>query len=198
LGQRADARADEEGVMEKPDEVLFRRAGLADAQAVARLHADSWRRHYRGAYSDAFLDGDVEQDRIEVWTERLSGYSDGTATILAEDGDRVVGFANVVFDDEDGYGPLIDNLHVVFDRKRGGLGTRLLSHVAVAALGCGARGLHLWVLEQNTAAQAFYSARGGRCTGRRPARPPGGVPGRLNGSPTTLRYAWADPALLIV
>jgi hypothetical protein len=27
------------------------------------LHADSWRRHYRGAYADAFLDGDVLADR---------------------------------------------------------------------------------------------------------------------------------------
>jgi hypothetical protein len=42
-----------------PASVSFRAAGQDDAHAIAELHADSWRRHYRGAYSDAFLDGDV-------------------------------------------------------------------------------------------------------------------------------------------
>ncbi|MDQ6849097.1 MAG: hypothetical protein M3070_03765 [Actinomycetota bacterium] len=27
--------------------------------------------HYRNAYSDAFLDGDVAADRLTVWTDRL-------------------------------------------------------------------------------------------------------------------------------
>jgi len=39
--------------------VGFRPARASDSEAIAALHADSWRRHYRGAYSDAFLDGDV-------------------------------------------------------------------------------------------------------------------------------------------
>jgi GNAT superfamily N-acetyltransferase len=37
-------------------DLRFRAAGPGDAQAVAGLHADSWRRHYRGAYADSFLD----------------------------------------------------------------------------------------------------------------------------------------------
>ena len=177
---------------------VFRRAGFDDALAVARLHADSWRRHYRGAYADAFIDGDVERDRLQVWTERLSTRDGTTATILAEDGSCLVGFAHVIFDENDQYGSLIDNLHVVFARKRGGVGTQLMSHAAAAVVGRGRGGLHLWVLEQNTAAQDFYEDRGGTCTGRRLVSPPGGVAGRLNGSPVALRYVWADPALLIV
>ena len=30
----------------------FRHARDSDAHAIAALHADSWRRHYRGAYSE--------------------------------------------------------------------------------------------------------------------------------------------------
>ena len=52
-------------------ELQFRLAGPADAGAVAKLHAESWRHHYRGAYSHAFLDGDVVADRLAVWTDRL-------------------------------------------------------------------------------------------------------------------------------
>jgi hypothetical protein len=37
--------------------VRIRVADSSDAPAIAALHAESWRRHYRGAYSDAFLDG---------------------------------------------------------------------------------------------------------------------------------------------
>jgi hypothetical protein len=43
--------------MRDPASVSFRAAGRDDARAVAELHADSWRRHYREAYSDAFLAG---------------------------------------------------------------------------------------------------------------------------------------------
>ena len=54
-----------------PASVSFRAAGQDDAHAIAELHADSWRRHYRGAYSDAFLDGDVAGYLLVVWTDRL-------------------------------------------------------------------------------------------------------------------------------
>ena len=71
------------------EEPQFRLAGPADAEAVANLHADSWRRHYRGAYSDAFLDGDVVADRLAVWTDRLREPDPRRCTILAEDGGLV-------------------------------------------------------------------------------------------------------------
>ena len=60
-----------------------------------------------------------------------------------------------------------------------------------------ATGRYLWVLEQNTAAQAFYAAHGGRSADRAFARSPGGVPGRLNGRPVKLRYVWADARDLV-
>lgn len=58
------------------EDLQMRPAKPSDAEAVAALHADSWRRHYRGAYSDAFLDGDVISDRFVVcfsWVTQLHG-----------------------------------------------------------------------------------------------------------------------------
>jgi len=52
--------------------------------------------------------------------------------------------------------------------------------------------MYLWVLEQNTGAQAFYAASGGRAAERAFADSPGGVPGRLQGRPAKLRYVWPD------
>ncbi|MFD5234033.1 GNAT family N-acetyltransferase [Streptomyces qaidamensis] len=174
----------------------FRPADACDAEDMARLHADSWRRHYRGAYSDAFLDGDVVADRRSVWSSRLSGRS-GSATVVAEDDTGLVGFVHVVLDEDGRWGSLVDNLHVVQHRRRTGLGTALLSRAAEAvAERASCRALYLWVLEQNTAAQEFYRALGGTCVEKAPVSPPGGVSSRLAGSPAKLRFTWPDASLL--
>jgi leucine dehydrogenase len=176
--------------------VRFRAAGPGDAEDMALLHADSWRRHYRGAYSDAFLDGDVVADRRSVWSSRLSAPS-GSATVVAEDDTGLVGFVHVVFDEDGRWGSLVDNLHVTQHRRRTGLGTALLLRAA-EAVAERARGnaMYLWVLEQNTAAQEFYGALGGTRVEKVPVSPPGGVASRLAGSPAKLRFTWPDASLL--
>ena len=178
-------------------EPQFRLAGPADAEAVAQLHADSWRRHYRGAYSDAFLDGDVVADRLAVWTDRLREPDPRRCTILAENG-GLLGFAHTLFNDDPAWGALLDNLHVADGHRRRGIGSRLL---ALTAEGVVARpestGLHVWVLEQNVDAQAFYETRGGSREGRDLVSPPGGIVSRLAGSPAKLRYAWPEPGALL-
>ena len=179
------------------DDLNIRRGGPADTEAIAGLHADSWRRHYRGAYADAYLDGDIDAERLSVWTQRLSSREESTRTMIAEADGAFVGFVHVVFDEDPRWGSLVDNLHVVSARKRNGVGSQLMSTAGEAVLEHGG-GLYLWVLEQNTAAQAFYRARGGRCVDSRLVPPPGGLEDRLNGSPMCLRVAWPDPAILLI
>lgn len=165
---------------------LFRHAQPADAGRIAELHADSWRRHYRGAYSDSYLDGDVAADRLAVWSARLAA-NEGAETILAEHDGRLVGFVHVVFDEDPVWGSLIDNLHVVHDRHRTGVGRQLLERAAQAV---GQRARYLWVQQRNTAAQQFYLACGGSCVEVALSSPPGGDPTRLVGAPRKLRMAW--------
>lgn len=174
----------------------FRLATAADADRVAALHADSWRRHYRGALADSFLDGDVAAERRAVWSERLAAPA-GSATILAEHDGRLVGFIHVIFDHDKVWGSFVDNLHVVADLHGGGVGTRLLGHAA-RAVGEHATGnaLYLWVLRQNVAAQRFYEARGGTCVETAPTPPPGGDPARLAGTPDAWRMTWPAVASL--
>lgn len=176
------------------ERVRFRSAGAADALAIAALHADSWLRDYRGAYSDSFLDGDVLQDREKVWSERLRRDDGASHTVLAEDGAGLVGFAHVVFDSDPSWGALLDNLHVRHRDKRHGVGSELLALTGQAVIER-VSSLYLWVLEQNLQARAFYEARGGVRVERASVSAPGGVASRLNGTPTKLRYAWSDPAI---
>jgi GNAT superfamily N-acetyltransferase len=170
-----------------------RAATAGDVEAIAALHADSWRRNYRGAFLDSYLDGDVLSDRMHVWGERLDRPGPGTCTIVAEHDGRFCGFAHVKFEADPLWGALLDNLHVTHDEKRNGIGTRLVAASARAVLDRTPRtGLYLFVLEQNTRAQAFYAARGGENVGREVRGPfPGG------GTAPSFRIAWPDPAVLL-
>ena len=174
----------------------FRLAVPDDAEQVAALHATSWRRHYRGAFADSFIDGDVYADRQAVWSSRLAAPTH-SVTILAEYDRSLAGFVHVILDEDPDWGSLVDNLHVAHDRHRTGIGTALLGYAGRGAL---ERATHpaayLWVLDQNAAAQQFYRACGGTCREKALVPPPGGVPSRLNGSPFGLRFAWPDVSAL--
>ena len=164
-----------------------------DADSIAALHADSWRRHYRGAYLDSYLDGDVVTDRQTVWRSRLAQPKENQFTVIACHGDEVLGFAHTVVDEDPRWGSLLENLHVRSDLKRTGMGSRLLSESAQRLLRLRTEGsLYLWVLDQNTAAQAFYDARGGSRVETQLRGPfPGG--GRAMGH----RYHWTNPTRLL-
>ncbi len=175
--------------MDQPEQISFRSATADDADAIALLHAGSWRRNYRGAYPDHYLDGPVFADRQTLWRERLAHPGPETATIVAECEGQVVGLSHTVYEDDPKWGALLDNLHVTHELKGRGVGTRLMSETAHRLLnGHAGMPLYLWVLAQNTAGQAFYGARGGVCVERRSRAP---LPGEA------LRYAWSDPSVLL-
>jgi ribosomal protein S18 acetylase RimI-like enzyme len=173
--------------------VQYREATEHHADAIAALHADSWRRHYRGAYLDSYLDGDILSERREVWTIRLAPPRRNQFTVCAEMAGDVVGFSHTLFDHDPQWGALLDNLHVRSDLKGAGIGTRLLSMAAQELVRKrSSKSLYLWVLDQNAAAQAFYDARGGtrvETTLRGPF--PGG------GMAVGHRYFWPDVQWLV-
>jgi len=115
-------------------------------------------------------------------------------TVVADSDGAVVGFAHVVFDQDPQWGALLENLHVRSDMKGTGIGTRLLSEASLGLLERRPSGpIHLWVLDQNKAAQSFYEARRGTRVETALRGPfPGG--GRALGH----RYFWPDASLLVV
>src|SRR5688500_19621304 len=70
----------------------LREANAGDAEAIAALHTDSWRRTYRGMMSDAFLDGGALDDRRSVWRERLTARPSNQFVCVAEHDSRIAGF----------------------------------------------------------------------------------------------------------
>jgi ribosomal protein S18 acetylase RimI-like enzyme len=173
----------------------IRTATSDDAGAIAGLHAESWRRFYRGVYSDRYLDGDLAGERGAVWAARLADPGPETITLICDNEHGLLGFVHVRLDADPEWGALLDNLHVGLGVQRQGVGSRLIQAAARAA---GERhpgaGLYLWVQEVNLRAQEFYVAHGGRIAGREPVGPPAGDPRNLAGSPFKLRVAWPDAA----
>lgn len=133
-----------------------------DADAIAELHAASWRSAYRGMLSDAYLDGGVLEERRDLWRRRLQtepGLDQGV--LVAEEDGSLVGFICIFLEAEPGQGPLLDNLHVRPDRKGGGLGQRLIREgIAWMRTRGTFERWHLWVLEANLPTRLVYEHLG--------------------------------------
>ena len=171
--------------------IAYRHATENDADSIAALHADSWRRHYRGAFLDSFLDCDVLPERIEVWRQRLKQPQEASITMVADTGKAIAGFLHMIIDEDPIWGTLLDNLHVASHLKRNGIGRRLMQYGAENLLQRGRQTFHLWVLEQNVAAQNFYLSQGGRCVETCLRGPlPGGSYARAH------RIVWEDACVL--
>jgi GNAT superfamily N-acetyltransferase len=169
----------------------YRVAELADAEAIAQLHARSWRESYRGSFLDSFLDGDLPAERRRVWSERLERPAANQLVLLAEAGAELLGFVCAYGAHDPAWGSFIDNLHVVAEAERHGIGAELMRR---AGAWLAARhpdlGVHLRVLEANAPARRFYERLGGRNAETRTMETHGGAIVR------SCCYVWPRPALI--
>lgn len=172
---------------------MLRAMRADDADAVAALHATSWRSAYRGMLTDDFLDNHVFADRQAVWQERLLRQPGEHAFgIVAEDGSgQLIGFAYVLPGHDPVWGTLVDNLHVHPEAKGGGIGRRLLQAVARELGPAHTQPMFLWVLDANEPAKRFYARMGAEFAEQGVAPPFGGV------SLPEWRCVWRNPSALL-
>lgn len=141
--------------------IAYRPARREDADAIALLHTRSWRENYRGSLTDAFLDGELPEERLAVWRGRLEDPVESQFVQLALLGDELVGFVCAYGAEDPHWGSLIDNLHVARSAKRRGVGASLM-RAAGDWLGSAhpEHPVYLWVLEANGVARRFYESLG--------------------------------------
>ena len=171
--------------------IALRRAAPDDWPAVAAIHAASWRSAYRGIYPDCYLDEVVPGERRSFWSEALAAMDpELDALFLAEEGGEAIGFA-CIRSEAEAAGPLLDNLHVLPERKGEGIGRRL---IAAAAAWLVAKepeaALQLVVWKDNGAARGFYARLGGSEVEEFEVATPGG------GSARQIRVRWERAAEL--
>ena len=136
-------------------------AGPDDAEALARVHAQSWKATYRGILPDTYLDSEVDGERARYWRTALATTRYPIVKLACEAG-AVVGLIALHDDPEDeGYDFTIEHLHILPESKGRGLGRTLMKEAAMAAQASGADSICLWVFEDNSAAIGFYQRLGG-------------------------------------
>lgn len=143
--------------------MLLRPASKQDIAAIAALHALSWQQNYHEVLSKQYLKDKVLDDRLSIWTARLTEPAEDQYVLVAENEGTLCGFICLYANKHNEYGTLIDNLHVHSDVKGKGIGTLLLNAgMSWAAQRHKEAGMYLEVLAPNVKAIAFYQARGAK------------------------------------
>jgi ribosomal protein S18 acetylase RimI-like enzyme len=173
-------------------EPIIRRIVDHDTQALASIHAASWRSAYRGMLQDSFLDQDLLRNRLSLWGKRLAPIPHGHFGYLALQAGTPIGFAFAFGAHDPHWGTQIDNLHVLPDFTGRGIGRQLLRSLAEQAFATHPdTGMYLWVYEQNARARRFYAGLGGEPVERAIIQAPGGGP------VAEWRYVWQHATSLV-
>ncbi|HEV2592481.1 MAG TPA: GNAT family N-acetyltransferase [Gaiellaceae bacterium] len=134
-----------------------RNASLADARRIEEIRVRTWRAAYREVFAPDRLDAMVIDETR--WAHRINEPPPGWTIIVADVGERVVGFASTgPSRDQQGVGELYA-IYVEPNAWSTGAGRALIvrSEAELAATWSEAT---LWVLEENVRARRFYERAG--------------------------------------
>jgi ribosomal protein S18 acetylase RimI-like enzyme len=143
--------------------MIIRDVKLTDVPAMARVHVDSWRTHYRGIMDQAFLDNLDVHARAERWSKALSDANNPNVTLVGEIQNKVVGFISVGPSRKDfysGWGELLA-LYLDTGEQKKGLGRMLFSAGETRLKQMSFSKFYLWVLKDNPT-RGFYERVGGK------------------------------------
>lgn len=149
--------------------IRIRAAGRADAQAIGKVHVETWRDAYAGILPDRVLlkmSADVEGGR---WVRALERRA---RVLVAEDAHgRIVGFGSCgrARGSALSFAGEVYTLYVLPDCQGVGIGRRLLGALFDTLEKTGHGSALIWVLQENPS-RFFYEAMGGRYVADREER----------------------------
>jgi ribosomal protein S18 acetylase RimI-like enzyme len=165
-------------------------AGPAHANAIARLHAENWKMSYRGILPDAYLDKEVDGERLAYWQEALAKDRYSMVRVALDKTGEIAGFSGLKVGVDKGYDQTIEHLHVSACARGTGLGRALMADAAHQTMAHGGNSLCLWVFEDNAKAIGFYEALGGVTDAH-------GTDKFAGGDAPDRRIGWRDLTLLV-
>ncbi len=134
----------------------LRAARPGDEAAIAEVHVRTWQAAYRGQIPDDFLDSLSIEERTGMWRQIIAeSTTPGRACIVAEVGDRIVGFANLCPSRDDRAAPRTGELATIYlleEHWNRGLGRALLDRAVAGLTEAGFATATLWVLDTNARA----------------------------------------------
>jgi GNAT superfamily N-acetyltransferase len=144
--------------------IAVRRATVADAAAIGRVHAASWRGVY-AQFGEAFLATIVDDERIALWT-RLLGEDDGVVFVAPSDVPS--GFVYIGASRDDDAPAHVGEVMTFYthpDAWGTGVGRALMARAVDELRAMGFTEAMLWVLDTNPRARRFYEIAGWQLDG---------------------------------
>ena len=146
------------------EDVFIREATIADADAIARVHVDSWRESYAGIFPDDLLRNLSWEERAGYWKKELLEEKGPGRIFVAEEGGIVKGFVSAgksrkpefPFDGE------IYSLYLLKEAQGCGIGRKLFEKAQNSLKLEGMNSMLLLVLKDNNPAIEFYRHMGGK------------------------------------
>ncbi|HXY57659.1 MAG TPA: GNAT family N-acetyltransferase [Methylocystis sp.] len=151
----------------------IRRATVADAKAIGRLHVAAWRETYVELFPKAALDSLDPAEKAESWRETirdLDGQPPGAAFLLCDDAGEAMGFSACGLQRVKrlaalGFEGDFIALYLLRRTQRRGHGRAMIGAMASHLSGQGVCAATAWVFRDNLGACRFYEALGGKRTG---------------------------------
>ncbi len=139
----------------------YRRASIHDAEAVARVHCESWRTTYPGLIPDHVIDAKSDPEkRTHGWRKSIATQPE--TLWLADQNGEVVGFADggIAREPNDGFSGQLFGIYLLKSAQRKGFGRALVGHVFDDLQAKGHTCARVEVLATNLPAIRFYQGLG--------------------------------------
>lgn len=129
------------------------------------MHTTTWQQAYAGLMPEELLEPTpaLIEGRTRFWTETLKESGSREVTLVATEGDEVIGFSHASSsregDSKDETAELLA-IYVLADRWGTGIGARLHDETLSRLGSLGFSAATLWVLSTNERAKTFYGYKG--------------------------------------
>jgi len=171
------------------DTATARRANTAeDAEAIARVHAASWRATYAGLLPEPVIAGFNYERTLPRWRERLPARAPQAVVVWD---DPVAGYA-YSGPEREGDAEHRGELYAIYllpERRRQGGGRLLVAAAAERLAAADLKSMLVWVLRENLPARRFYETLGGVYLREKPL-------GWRGTDAVEVAYGWADTGAL--
>lgn len=145
------------------NQTTIRIAKNEDAEAIGRVHIQSWQKAYENYIPEDILNNLSLIEHAQLWRNLIEK---GVEVLVLERDNQVVGFASICLFRGDGFSKSgeISAIYLSPQYWRNGYGTQLCLAAIDRLANAGYKDVLLWVLIDNTSAKHFYENLGFKAT----------------------------------